>query len=153
MVLLSPDAEYLLVLTFSVRGEQFEELKPLLTEVVRRVQWADDHREAEPGVGPVLITNRTMYVHNEPASFSPVIGKIVAGKQFSIMERDFTGKWWRISYGGQPGWVSDRLVAANIPDAPPSGSCGDDRQARQCAQRSKRQQPGNPRGRYPASSF
>ena len=118
VVLLSPDAEYLLVLTFSVRGEQFEELEPLLTEVVRRVQWADDHREAEPGVGPVLITNRTMYVHNEPASFSPVIGKIVAGKQFSIMERDFTGKWWRISYGGQPGWVSDRLVAANIPDAP-----------------------------------
>ena len=118
VVLLSPDTEYLLVLTFSVRGEQFEELKPLLTEVVRRVQWADDHREAEPEVGPVLITNRTMYVHNEPAAFSPVIGKIVAGNQFSIMERDFTGKWWRISYGGQPGWVSDRLVAANIPDAP-----------------------------------
>ena len=117
-VLLSPDSEYLLVLTFNVRGEQFEELEPLLTEVVRRVQWANDHRGSEPGPGPVLITNRTMYVHNEPASFSPIIGKVDAGKQFSIMERDFTGNWWRISYGGQPGWVSDRLVAANIPDAP-----------------------------------
>ena len=117
-ILLSPDSEYLLVLTFNVRGEQFEELEPLLTEVVRRVQWPDDHRGAEPGVGPVIITNRAMYVHNEPASFSPIIGKVEAGTQFSIMERDFTGNWWRISYGGQPGWVSDRLVAANIPDAP-----------------------------------
>ena len=117
-VLLSPDSEYLLVLTFNVRGEQFEELEPLLTELVRRVQWANDHRGSEPGPGPVLITNRTMSVHNEPASFSPIIGKVDAGKQFSIIERDFTGNWWRISYGGQPGWVSDRLVAANIPDAP-----------------------------------
>ena len=116
-VLLSPDSEYLLVLTFNVRGEQFEELEPLLTEVVRRVQWPDDHRGEEPGPGPVLITNRTMYVHNEPASFSPIIGKVDAGKQFSILERDFTGNWWRISYGGQPGWVSDRLFA-NIPAAP-----------------------------------
>ena len=117
-VLLSPDSEYLLVLTFNVRGKQFEELEPLLTEVVRRVQWANDQRGSEPGPGPVLITNRTMSVHNEPASFSPIIGKVDAGMQFSIMERDFTGNWWRISYGGQPGWVSDRLVAANIPDAP-----------------------------------
>lgn len=120
VVLLSPDAEYLLVMTFSVLGEMFEELESLLTEMVRRVQWAGDHRETESGIGPVIITNRTMYVHSEPSPYSPTIGKIIAGKQFSILERDFTGKWWRISYGGQPGWVSDRLVAANIPDAPVS---------------------------------
>ena len=120
VVLLSPDAEYLLVLTFSVLGEMFEELEPLLTEMVRSVQWADDHRGPEPGVGPVTITSQTMYVHNEPAPFSPIIGKIAAGKQFSILERDFTGNWWRVSYDGQPGWVSDPLAAANIPDAPVS---------------------------------
>lgn len=120
VVLLSPDAEYLLVLTFSVLGEMFEELEPMLTEMVRRVQWAGDHRETEAGIGPVTITNRTMYVHSEPSPYSPTIGKIVAGEQFSILERDFSGEWWRISYGGQPGWASDRLVAANIPDAPVS---------------------------------
>ena len=120
VVLLSPDAEYLLVLTFTILGEMFEELEPLLADMVGRVQWAGDHRGAEPGIGPVTISNRTMYVHNEPAPFSPVVGKIEAGRQFSILERDFTGNWWRISYGGQPGWVSDPLAAANIPDAPVS---------------------------------
>ncbi len=120
VILLSPDAEYLLVLTFSVLGEMFEELEPLLSEMVRRVQWAGDHGGTDPGFGPATISSRTMYVHNEPALYSPIIGKIDAGKQFSIMERDFTGNWWRISYGGQPGWVSDPLAAADIPDAPVS---------------------------------
>ncbi len=120
VVLLSPDAEYLLVLTFSILGEKFEELEPLLAEMVQRVQWAGDQSGTEPGVGPVTISRQTMYVHNEPAPFSPIIGKIGAGKQFSILERDFTGNWWRISYGGQPGWVSVPLAAANIPDAPVS---------------------------------
>ena len=120
VVLLSPDAEYLLVLTFSILGEKFEELEPLLAEMVRRVQWADDHRGSVSEVGPVTIANRTLYVHNEPAPFSPIIGKVAAGKQFSILERDFTGRWWRISYDGQPGWVSDPLAVASIPDAPVS---------------------------------
>ncbi len=120
VVLLSPDAEYLLVLTFSVLGEMFEESEPLLAEMVRRVQWAGDHRGSELAVGPITVTNRTLYVHNEPAPFSPIIGKVAAGKQFSILERDFTGNWWRISYDGQPGWVSDPFAAANIPDAPVS---------------------------------
>ena len=62
VVLQSPDAEYLLVLTFSILGEMFEELEPLLAEMVRRVQWADDHRGSEPEVGPVTITSRTLYV-------------------------------------------------------------------------------------------
>ena len=120
VVLQSPDAENLLVLTFSILGETFEELEPLLADMVRRVQWADDHRGSVTEVGPVTITNRTLYVHNEPAPFSPIIGKVAAGKQFSILERDFTGNWWRISYHGQPGWVSDPLAAASIPDAPVS---------------------------------
>ena len=59
-----------------------------------------------------------MQVRAQPSVFSPVIGKVVAGEQFSISERDFTGSWWRISYDGQPGWVSDHLVAANIRNAP-----------------------------------
>ena len=120
VVLQSPDADFLLVLTFSILGETFEELEPLLAEMVRRVQWADDHRGSVPEVGPVTITKRTLYVHNEPAQFSPIIGKVAAGKQFSILERDFTGNWWRISYDGQPGWVSDPLAVASIPDAPVS---------------------------------
>ena len=118
VILLSPDAEFVLVLTFTVLGEQFEELEPLLTEMVRRVQWANDDGGPEPTAGPVTITNRTMQVHAQPAPFSPVIGKVVAGRQFSIIERDSTGNWWRISYGGQPGWISDHLVAADVPEAP-----------------------------------
>ncbi len=118
VVVLSPDAEFVLVLTFTVLGEQFDELEPLLTEMVRRVQWVNDDRRPEPAVGPVTISNRTMQVRAQPSVFSPVIGKVVAGAQFSISERDFTGSWWRISYDGQPGWVSDYLVAANIPNAP-----------------------------------
>ena len=37
VVLQSPDAGYMLVLTFSILGETFEELEPLLAEMVRRV--------------------------------------------------------------------------------------------------------------------
>ncbi len=118
VILLSPDAKHLLVLTFTVLGEQFAELEPLLTEMVHRIRWTDDARDVELGAGPVTITNRPMVVYNEPASFSPIIGKIEAGKPFSILERDFTGNWWRVSYGGQPGWVSDPIAAANMPDAP-----------------------------------
>ena len=118
VVLLTPDAESLLVLTFTVLGEQIDELEPLLTEMVRRVQWANDDGRPEPAVGPVAISPRTMQVHAQPAPFSPLIGKVVAGRQYLMVERDFTGNWWRISYGGQPGWVSDKQVAADVPDAP-----------------------------------
>ena len=118
VVLLSTDSEFALVLTFTVLGEQFDELEPLLTEMVRRVQWANGGPRPEPALGPVTISNRTMQVHAEPAAFSPVIGKVVAGEQFSVSKQDSTGNWWRISYDGQPGWVSDHLVAANVPNAP-----------------------------------
>ena len=36
---LSPEAERIIVLTFSIRSEDFAELEPLLTEIVQRVQW------------------------------------------------------------------------------------------------------------------
>lgn len=36
---LSPEAERIVVLTFSIRSEDFAELEPLLSEIVRRVQW------------------------------------------------------------------------------------------------------------------
>ena len=38
---LSPDAERIVVLTFSIRSEDFAELEPLLTEIVQRVQWLE----------------------------------------------------------------------------------------------------------------
>ncbi len=38
---LSPDAERIVVLTFSIRSEDFAELEPLLTEMVQRVQWLE----------------------------------------------------------------------------------------------------------------
>ena len=36
---LSPDAERIVILTFSIRSEDFAELEPLLAEIVQRVQW------------------------------------------------------------------------------------------------------------------
>ena len=38
---LSPQAERIVVLTFSIRSEDFAELEPLLTEIVQRVQWLE----------------------------------------------------------------------------------------------------------------
>ena len=38
---LSPDAERIVLLTFSIRSEDFAELEPLLTEIVQRVQWLE----------------------------------------------------------------------------------------------------------------
>jgi len=39
--ILSPEAERIVVLTFSIRSEDFAELEPLLTEIVQRVQWLE----------------------------------------------------------------------------------------------------------------
>ena len=36
---LSPDAERIVILTFSIRSEDFAELEPLLAEIVQRVRW------------------------------------------------------------------------------------------------------------------
>ena len=36
---LSPDAERIVILTFSIRSEDFAELEPLMREIVRRLQW------------------------------------------------------------------------------------------------------------------
>ena len=36
---LSPDAERIVILTFSIRSEDFGELEPLMREIVQRVQW------------------------------------------------------------------------------------------------------------------
>ena len=36
---LSPDAERIVILTFSIRSEDFAELEPLLVEIVQRVRW------------------------------------------------------------------------------------------------------------------
>ena len=38
---LSPGAERIVVLTFSIRSEDFAELEPLLAEIVQRVQWLE----------------------------------------------------------------------------------------------------------------
>lgn len=38
---LSPDAERIVILTFSIRSEDFPELEPLLAEIVQRMQWFD----------------------------------------------------------------------------------------------------------------
>ena len=38
---LSPEAERIVVLTFSIRSEDFAALEPLLTEIVQRVQWLE----------------------------------------------------------------------------------------------------------------
>ena len=36
---LSPDTERIVILTFSIRSEDFAELEPLLAEIVQRVRW------------------------------------------------------------------------------------------------------------------
>lgn len=50
VILLSPDGERLLVLTFIVHSDEFAALQPVLNEIVRRTRWAE---QPSSGVGQV----------------------------------------------------------------------------------------------------
>ena len=53
VVLLSPDGERLLILTFSVHSDEFAALQPVLNAIVRRTRWAE---QPSSGVGQVHST-------------------------------------------------------------------------------------------------
>ena len=109
--LLSPDEGTLFALAFSVHGDEFAELQPLLREIVQKVQWA--HQPAP--AFPVVTINGNMNVRGGPGTFYPVLGTASAGEQFAITGKNSSGSWWRISYNEQPGWVFSQLVTASGP--------------------------------------
>ena len=118
--LLSPDGETLLALVFSVRGDEFAELEPLLSEIVQRVQWTGQPK------GAVATSQRDLNVHSGPGLEYPAIGTAAAGQQFRIVGKDSDDSWWQIAYEGQRGWVFGEHVTAaddeNVPvatDIPP----------------------------------
>ncbi len=123
VVLLSPDGETFLVIAFDVFAQKFTWLEPLLSEIVRRVQWGE---RAEPPVGPMVTINRTMNVRGGPGAKYPVIGTATAGQQYAAIGKNVAGAWWQIEYDAQIGWVFGQFVtptedATRAPAADQSG--------------------------------
>ena len=109
--LLSPDEETLLALAFSVHSDEFDGLEPLLRDIVRKVQWANQRALTFP----VVTINGNMNVRGGPGTFYPVLGTASSGEQFAITGKNSSGAWWRVSYNEQPGWVFSQLVTASGP--------------------------------------
>ena len=107
--LLSPDEETLLALAFSVHSDEFDGLEPVLRDIVRKVQWANQLALTFPAV----TINGNMNVRGGPGTFYPVLGTAIVGEQFAITGKNSTGAWWRINYNEQPGWVFSQLVTAS----------------------------------------
>ena len=59
VVLLSPDGERFLVLTFSVHSDEFAALQPVLNEIVRRTRWAE-----QPSGGVGLVHSAPPYLRH-----------------------------------------------------------------------------------------
>ena len=121
--LLSPDAEKLLAVVFSVQSNEFSELEPLLSEIVQRVQWTGQPK------GAVATSQRKLNVHSGPGTEYPVIGTAEADLQFRIAGKDSDESWWQIEFEGQRGWIFGESVttaddenvpvATDIPPPPP----------------------------------
>jgi len=110
VVLLSPDGGTFLLVTFDIRGEQFDGLlKPLLRDIVRRVQWLD-HPAYEPPTGPTVTISRTMYVRTGPDIDQPIIGMATEAQQYPAISTNAAGDWWQIEYEGQLAWVYGGFV-------------------------------------------
>ncbi|GEM_PF-912173 len=107
--LLSPDEETLLALAFSVHSDEFDGLEPVLRDIVRKVQWANQLALTFPAV----TINGNMNVRGGPGTFYPVLGTAIVGERFAITGKNSTGAWWRINYNEQPGWVFSQLVTAS----------------------------------------
>ena len=125
VVLLSPDSETFLLITFDVWGGEFDGLELLLREIVRRVQWLE-HPAYDPPTGPMVTINRTMNVRGGPGINHPIIGTATAGHQYAALGKNAAGDWWQIEYGGELAWVYGGFLApfadaVNVPLADPSG--------------------------------
>jgi uncharacterized protein YraI len=46
-------------------------------------------------------------------TFGDIITKVRRGETYPILARTSDGAWWRISVGGQEGWVSSRWVTSD----------------------------------------
>ena len=110
VVLLSPDSETFLLITFDVWGEEFDGwLEPFLRDIVRRVQWLE-HPAYDPPVGPTVTITRTMYVRGGPGTDHPILGTVAAGQQYAGISTNAAGDWWQIEYDGQLAWVYGGFV-------------------------------------------
>ena len=110
VVLLSPDSETFLLITFDVWGEEFDGwLEPFLREIVRRVQWLE-HPAYDPPIGPTVTITRTMYVRGGPGTDHPILGTVMAGQQYAGISTNAAGDWWQIEYDGQLAWVYGGFV-------------------------------------------
>ena len=110
VVLLSPDSETFLLITFDVWGEEFDGwLEPFLRDIVRRVQWLE-HPAYDPPVGPTVTITRTMYVRGGPGTDHPILGTVTAGQQYAGIGTNAAGDWWQIEYDGQLAWVYGGFV-------------------------------------------
>ena len=110
VVLLSPDGETFLLITFDVWGEEFDGwLEPFLREIVRRVQWLE-HPAYDPLVGPTVTITRTMYVRGGPGTDHPIISTAIEAEQYAAISTNAAGDWWQIEYDGQLAWVYGGFV-------------------------------------------
>ena len=126
VVLISPDGDTFLLVTFDIRGDQFDGwLKPLLRDIVRRVQWLD-HPAYEPPVGPTVTISRTMYVRAGPGIDQPIVGTASEAQQYPAVSTTAAGDWWQIEYEGRLAWVHGGFVtpsadAERVLQADPAG--------------------------------
>ena len=104
VVLLSPDGETFLVVTFDVWGEDFAGLEPLLRGIVRQVEWVNQPAY-EPSAGPTITISRTMNIRGGPGTNYAIVGSGTAEQQFAAITMNAAGDWWQIVYEGQLAWV------------------------------------------------
>ncbi len=97
--------------SFSVHGDEFAELEPLLREIVQKARWTNQPAPTFP----VVTINGNMNVRGGPGTFYPVLGTASAGEQYVITGKNSSGSWWRINYNEQPGWLFSQLVTASGP--------------------------------------
>ena len=110
VVLLSPDGETFLLITFDVWSEEFDSwLEPFLRDIVRRVQWPE-HPAYDPPVGPTVTITRTMYVRGGPGTDHAIISTAIEAQQYDAISTNAAGDWWQIDYDGQLAWVYGGFV-------------------------------------------
>ena len=114
VVLLSPEGETFLLVTFDIWGEEFEGwLEPFLRDVVRRIQWLD-HPGQEPPAGPTVTITRTTHLRMGPGTDYTIVGTVADGDQYSAVSTNASGDWWQIEYEGRLAWVYGGYVTPSV---------------------------------------
>ena len=110
VVLLSPDGETFLLITFDVWGDDFDGwLEPFLRDIVQRVQWLDNPGY-EPLVGPTVTITRPMQMRGGPGTDYTIVGTVAEGDQYAAVSTNAAGDWWQIEHDGQLAWVYGEYV-------------------------------------------